>query len=242
MISPESVLGNQATLGKAESHHLKEVLRKKVGDVIPFTDGRGRYFEGKIIQAKESVILEIISSLQAQAEELPQLILAQALLKNPRMDWLVEKATELGAHTLLPFHCERGVVKTKTESEKNQKIKRWERIAVSALKQSARLELPQIGPILSFKELMSRYAAVETPKVLFTVDSAENVSLRKLGEAVKESAPFWIFVIGPEGGFTPSEIAQAKEAGFLFGSLGRRALRAETAALATLSIFNFLKQ
>jgi 16S rRNA (uracil1498-N3)-methyltransferase len=243
LISPHQIKGNQAILDKTESHHLIHVHRKKVGDLIGLMDGRGNYLEGKILAIDDSVRVEILSSKTQSQEVGPSLILCQAILKNPRMDWLIEKATELGAHAIVPFLSHRDVVKIESESEKSKKIKRWEKIATAALKQSGRGKLPQIGPILTWTELMKKYEEVDALKLLFTLETSGSISLGDLSQRISknEKIPLWIFVIGPEGGFTESEIEQARNAGFELCSLGDFTLRAETAALAVLSILNFLK-
>lgn len=239
LISPQSIQGSRAILDVDESHHLTHVLRKKVGDKIFLTNGEGDCFEGKIIETKDRAVIEILSSKKSAPSQRPRIILAPALLKNPRMDWLIEKASELGAYAILPFLPERSVVKIKSEGEKTQKIRRWQRIAASALKQSAQSELPQIGPILSFQELLLRFTNAEAKKILF---SAEESSSPKNLEALlkKRAAPLYLLAIGPEGGWSRQESAEAKKAGFEFGSLGASTLRAETAAIAALAITHFV--
>jgi 16S rRNA (uracil1498-N3)-methyltransferase len=241
LISGEPISGDRIVLEKAESHHLIRVLRKKVGDIVSLTNGRGTYYKSRILHAEEPVTLEIFSLTKNPATSSPEIFLCPALLKNPRMDWLIEKATELGADALLPYLADRGVVRVKSESEKANKIRRWERIAKAALKQSGGDTLPRIGPLLAWRELTERFGKVKALKLLFTPEEDENPSLKELEETIakKENLPLWIAVIGPEGGFTHRETALAKEAGFLFGSLGAVTLRAETAALTALSILSY---
>src|SRR5262249_33947111 len=152
----------------------------------------------------------------------PEIFLCPALLKNPRMDWLTEKATEVGATAIFPYLADRGVVRIRSEVEKTNKIRRWERIARSALKQSGRTELPQIGPLLTWKQLTERFSKAEALKLLFTPEEEGSLSLKRLEETIlkKENPLLWVAVIGPEGGFTAREIVLAKDAGFLFSSMG----------------------
>src|SRR5262245_54215607 len=138
LISAQSIHEGIITLDPAESHHLAHVLRKKEGDVITLTHGQGEYFEAKILQNRGNMVLEILSSTKKRAMKGPQILLAAALLKGPRMDWLVEKATELGASQILPFISERSVVKPGSPQDQLKKIQRWTRISQAALKQSAR--------------------------------------------------------------------------------------------------------
>lgn len=223
----------------AESHHLTHVLRKKVGDIVKITSGRGDVLEGKVLKSKDEVIVEILSTTTTSDLGTPQIILAPALIKGPRMDWLIEKATELGASQILPFISERGVVKVKTEKDALNKIRRWQRISEAALKQSQRSLLPQIGPIPSFEGLMERFQEVQAHKILLCPKAPP---LKNLEEKfrTKDNLLLWLLVIGPEGGLTAGEIRIAEKAGFLLSSLGHHTLRAETAALAALVILNFI--
>jgi len=241
LISAESIQEDQILLGPSEAHHLGHVLRKKIGDVITLTHGRGKYFEAEIIETRGGMRLKILSSTENPLENRPQIILGQGVLKGPRMDWLVEKATELGVSQLLPLVCERSVVRPRSSAEQLKKTQRWTRISEAGLKQSARAQLPQIGPFLTFAEWMERSRDVDTTKILFL--SEKDPSFPSLEEIVMKDrpSPFWWALIGPEGGLSAKEIALAKEGGFLPASLGNHTLRAETAALAALSILNYLK-
>src|SRR5262245_38356970 len=111
LISPERIEANRAVLDEGESRHLLKVLRKRPGDVIELSDGRGHYFEGRIVQGRDTAQVEILKAVDSPTSPPPHLILCQALLKNPRMDWLVEKAAELQVQALFPFSSERSVVK-----------------------------------------------------------------------------------------------------------------------------------
>jgi 16S rRNA (uracil1498-N3)-methyltransferase len=243
LISAGSIQGDQVLLDAAESHHLSHVLRKKAGEVITLTQGRGEYFEAKIIQTRGNAVLQILSSKRDSHETAPQILLASALLKGPRMDWLVEKATELGVRQILPFTSERCVVKPGGPPARLKKIQRWTRISEAALKQSARPLLPQIGSLLSFSELLDRIRITEALKILFSPNQNREGSANPLQEIVLNEghSPFWWAVIGPEGGFSPREVSLAKGAGFHLATLGNYTLRAETAALTAVSILNHLK-
>ncbi len=235
LISPDQIEGQVATLNATESHHLLHVLRKKKGDILFLSDGQGQTFEAKILENQEPVIVEILS-IKKSVSKSPRLILCQAILKNPRMDWLVEKATELGVHTLLPFLSERSTVKCASEKDKSSKIKRWQRIAEAALKQSQQSLLPQIGPILSLQEICEKYKKVDALKILLNPPSPNPLPQ---GEGVRRRVT--VMLIGPEGGFTAQELKMAEKAGFVSYSLGHHTLRAETAAISALAILNFMK-
>ncbi len=175
-------------------------------------------------------------------EKPPYFILYQAILKNPRMDWLIEKTVELGVSAIIPFLPERSVIRIDSDQEKISKLQRWERIALAALKQSNQTIIPQIGPILHWKELLQKLGGDESIKILF--DLSPDHPFEKLSDLFQPNSKqtTYSILIGPEGGFHPSEIKSALERNFHLVSLGNQTLRAETAALKAISIFNFLKE
>jgi len=240
-ISEESIQGRRAVLGPVESHHLKSVMRKKKGDSVQLLTGRGKLYEGKILSLEPKLEIEILSSKIQEEACSPLLILCPALLKSGKMDWLVEKATELGVHVILPFEATHGVAKLKDEA---QKIARLERIAQSALKQSGRGLLPQVGPCLGFEELLEYAGGQNALKLLFSLEDVRSTPLSELASLIqkKGECAAWIFLIGPEGGFSPAEEKRAIEAGFHLCSLGPQTLRAETAGIAALSILKYLRE
>lgn len=241
-ISEENIQGRRAILSSVESRHLKNVLRKKVGDAIQLLSGKGKLFEGKITQLDPNVEIEIISSKILEEASSPLLVLCPAVLKNNKMDWLIEKATELGVHRILPFESEHAVVKAEEESFK--KISRWERIAQAALKQSGRGLVPQIGPYFEFEGLLKYAAKLNALKLIFSLEDVRSTPLNQLSELIRKKGDCssWFFLIGPEGGFSPIEEKKAQEAGFQLCSLGSHTLRAETAGIAALSILKYLRE
>ncbi len=241
-ISEESIQGRKAFLSPMESHHLTKVLRKKMGDSIQLLSGKGKIYEGKIAKIEPQVEIDIISTKIQEEASSPLLVLCPALLKNNKMDWLIEKATELGVHIILPFESEHGVVKTKEDVSK--KIFRWEKIAQAALKQSGRGLLPQIGPCFDFDEMLKYFQDQNAIKLMFSVENIHSTPLTELSKLIQQKGELssWVFLIGPEGGFSPREEKRALAAGFHLCSLGLHTLRAETAGLAALSILKYLRE
>src|SRR4030095_16772138 len=243
LISAKQIENNRVLLNETESHHLIKVLRKKNGDTLQLSDGEGNYYEGRLILEANGIAVQILKTLaEAKASDSP-LVLCPALLKNPRMDWLMEKACELQADAVFPYLSERTVVKAPSGREREQKIERWRKLAAAALKQSKQSRLPQIGPIFSFTHLLERFKNTKAVKLLFLAETPEIANLKTLEKEKfsKSEAPLWIALIGPEGGLTAKEIAEAKNAGFTPCSLGGVTLRAETAALASLAILRYLR-
>ncbi|MEK9614141.1 MAG: 16S rRNA (uracil(1498)-N(3))-methyltransferase, partial [Flavobacteriaceae bacterium] len=208
----------QFFFNKEESKHLAKVIRKKVGDSITVTNGNGLEWIGK---------LSVVSTLKSVAERkqthlhLPkatQIHLAIAPTKNNnRMEWLVEKLTELGIHSIHPILCQRS-------ERKVIKKERFEKIAISALKQSQQFFLPQIDDLIPFTTFIKNIrgsAAIahceNTPKTL--------LSSRTVPE------PSITILIGPEGDFSPEEIDLAQRSNIESVSLGKQRFRTETAGL-----------
>ncbi len=241
-ISEQNIQGKKAFLDTYESRHLISVMRKKLGDPVELLSGKGKLYQGKIAALSPLVEIEILSSRIQEEASAPLLVLCPALLKNTKMDWLIEKSCELGVHALLPFESEHCVVKA--EQDLHKKILRWEKIAKESIKQSGRGLLPQIGPLLSFDDILTKYKEKECLKLIFSLESIHSLPFADLKKYItqKGESSEWVFLIGPEGGFSPSEEKKAQNYGFKPCSLGVHTLRAETAAISVLAILNFLKE
>ena len=203
---------------REESKHLAKVLRKKPGDPVTLTNGKGLEWKGELTQLNPSVVAaKKIKSIQ-HAPPLDKLHLAIAPTKNMnRMEWLVEKLTELGVSSITPIICD-------YSERKIVKLPRLKKISIAALKQSQQFFLPQIHPPISFLEYLNTeikngYIAhcVTTDKVFLTDCNltAQTVTL----------------LIGPEGDFSASEIKIAEKSGLQSVSLGKQRFRTETAGL-----------
>ncbi len=225
---PESVQEKALTIRGEEARHLIRVLRKQEGDLIWVTDGRGRAYESLILGVgKDSVECQIVSEQERLNEPEVDVTLAVGVLRNPaRMDWLIEKATEVGVRRFLPLQTARTVAHATRED-------RWKKIALSAMKQSGRCVLPNIYPLTDFPTAL-RHAA---PYELLLMPYEESEDEFFIAEVLKRrKRPLSAMIlIGPEGGFTREEAAASEKAGFVHVSLGRRRLRAETAAVVASS-------
>ncbi len=239
-VLPEDVQGNFLVIRGEEFKHLSKVLRKRVGDVLIAVDGLGNSYEFGIISiGRDFVRGEIQKKWRRRNEPLTDVILGQALIKNPRFDWLLEKATELGVSTFLPMFSEFTMI----EPDKNR-FKRWNRILTAAIKQSGRSVLPAITEPHSFEEVLQQLKTVPV-KILPEMDGKSSIrSVLQAYLKAKRLPPMKVaLLIGPEGGFSPTEIQLAKSMGFEMVSLGSRRLRAETAALAaSCQVLTFLEE
>jgi 16S rRNA (uracil1498-N3)-methyltransferase len=237
-IDPAAIKESTALLTGPEVHHLKNVLRLKSGDRIELFDGTGKTYLTVIAYFTKDTIEMRILSVEETAANTPQLIIGQALLTGKKMDLIVQKATELGINTLQPFlaeHCARPDINA-------AKGQRWDRIILEACKQCGRPQPMTCPPPIDFDELLLLHA--ESLVKLLLWEQEQNQTMQKIFSSLPVDRELMtgptFALIGPEGGFSASEISRAVAAGFQPVTLGHRILRAETAAIAVMSILQFL--
>ena len=213
-------------LSSEESKHATKVLRKKEGDILNFTDGKGGFYKAEITVADtRKCRLEIVSTEQKPKQHNYHLHMAIAPTKNmDRYEWFLEKATEIGIDEITPIicdHSERKVIKTE----------RCNRILLSAMKQSLKFHLPKLNEAITLKDFLKQ--DFEGNKYIAHCEDGEKTELRKEEKAEKTTV-----LIGPEGDFSPSEIAMVLQNQFKAVSLGTSRLRTETAGLVAVHIIN----
>ena len=216
------ITGNVATLTGDEAHHLSRVMRAAVGDELVLFDGSGAEFLARITQVgKSAALVQIIERREIDREGKCRLTLAAALPKGERQKWLVEKATELGVARLVPLITERGVAQPVEAA-----LVRLRRAVIEASKQCGRNRLLEIAEPA---DAAAFFAAAPVGTVRLLADPS-GMPLTSVAHAAE-----LIAAIGPEGGFTPAEVAAAAECGWQLVSLGKSILRVETAAIAVAS-------
>lgn len=233
----ENIQGKKGTVAGPEFEHMKKVLRLKPGDNVTLFDDEGWEHEA-IIQSYGTGVadLDIQRSYQPRRESPLDITLAQAMGKGEKMDWVVEKTTELGVRAVLPFFSTYTV--PRLSADKMQKRRsRWEKIAVSAAKQSGRTRIPKIMDLCDFEEAIQKDWSCDM-KILFSPGEFQ-ASLDQL-KAKRNVLSSLLLVIGPEGGFSSEEVEQASRHGFHTVQLGKRVLRTETAAVTALAIVQYL--
>ena len=217
--------------------HLKKVLRLGAGDRITVFDDSGWEHDAVIRElSADQGEIEILRSYEAGRESTLQITLGVALTKGEKMDFVVEKATELGVQKIAPFTSRFSVPKLDA-GKTAARAARWQKIALSATKQCGRTRVPEVLPICNFESLV-KSAPAQTLKLLFWEDE-QHQSLRQAHEKYSQAKSL-LLAIGPEGGFETQEAELAKSHGFEPIHIGRRILRAETAALAALTLVQFL--
>lgn len=228
---PHPIRTNEVlALDKEMSHYLMTVLRLKDGAEIIFFNGEGGEFTGIFIADKKRAQAKIERFDNVSRESPTQLHLGQALLRGDKMDWVIQKATELGVHSITPVLCAHCAVKL-TDDRKEKRLEHWQNIAQSASEQSGRTKVPLIHPPQSL---------LEWTKQSFTGISLYGDTNQGSGLHTLPKNNAYRLVIGPESGLSMDETQALSKGGFTAFTLGPRILRTETAGLATLSVLQGL--
>ncbi|MBQ3483668.1 MAG: 16S rRNA (uracil(1498)-N(3))-methyltransferase [Clostridia bacterium] len=234
--------GTVTILGE-DAHHISRSLRMAVGESITVSDMQRRVYYCRLSAFLPDRVLAVVEREEQADTEPPYTVtLYQALLKGDKLDTVIQKAVECGAARIVPFESERCVVRCKPEAEAHKTERRC-RIAREAAKQCGRGILPEVLPTVSFLEMLTRVSAADTVIFCYEGENTEPIGAflaRNLPRAGSELA----VIIGSEGGFSLSEVEQARSCGFVPIGLGKRILRAETAptfALACIACIHELQ-
>lgn len=240
-VTNQSVQNNEIVIVGNDVNHIKNVLRKKIGDQITICNSDILVdYLCEIIKLEEDTIkCNIIKELATNSESNIKVTILQGLPKADKMEWVIQKAVELGVYDITPVEMKRCVVKL-TEKDKMKKLQRWQKIAEVAAKQSGRNRIPPINGIKSLQNICN--LCQEYDIVIVAYENEKHNKLKKELEKLKtkqtENLKIAI-LIGPEGGIDNSEIQLLKENGAKIVTLGNRILRTETVALNVLSIIMY---
>jgi len=260
-----SIKENHISITGEKARYLVTILRCRKRDELVVFDGEGNCLRTNILKAdRREITAEILERFSCEAESPLNIILVQSLLKGQKMDMVIQKATELGVKEIIP------VITARSQPRETRKVERWRKIAEEASRQSGRNVLPLIHEPVYFNEWLSLFTDPNTSKgFIFYEEGGVKISeaVEKLKQSLKESvtdlrtnnppsSPFtkggqrgitekggeggFFVIIGPEGGFTKEEIAFSKEKGLIVTTLGKRILRAETAAISAITLVQFL--
>ncbi len=239
-INPDGIKKGSVLLDEKESHHAASVLRLKTGDAVGLLDGKGHSFRGVVAgieNCRLRVRIKPDPALSAHASRRSldvQITIAVSVIKPERMEILIQKACELGVTAIIPVRSERSIIKLSKERWQ-EKIKRWRKIAAESCKQCGLPAIPEIHEAVDLKNVLLNSGTYD--KILIPTLAAPT---RPLYEALKKSGRGRVLtLIGPEGDFTPSEIASSVACGAIPVDLGPWVLRTETAAIYLLSALNF---
>lgn len=231
---PPLPLNAVSELPPAAAHHASRVLRLRVGDAVQIFDGLGNALDAVIdaIEGKHVLLGSLRACISAPQSGL-HIVLAQAMSSSEKMDWVVQKATELGATEIAPVQTQRSVAKL-TGARADKRVEHWSNVAIAACEQSGRNTLPLIHPPLELEAWLAQTKTVAASKFILLPDGA--TALR----SQPQPQTHCMLLIGPEGGFTGDEARLAQQAGFAPILLGPRVLRTETAALAGIAAIQTL--
>jgi 16S rRNA (uracil1498-N3)-methyltransferase len=229
-LQESSILTKPVVVKEEKAHYLISVLRCRPGDRLIVTDEKGSSYTAQILSAsKKEVLIDIVGDYSLDTESALNMILIQGLLKGEKMDFVVQKATELGVSAIVPVITERSQLRD------TRKHPRWKKIAEEASRQSGRTRIPEISKTYSFKDVFELPGVISGKGVIFWEQGGERLS--DIAGRIQNTDVY--LMIGPEGGFSEKEAMLATEKGFFTATLGNRILRAETAAIAAVSIMQF---
>ncbi|MDO4804647.1 MAG: 16S rRNA (uracil(1498)-N(3))-methyltransferase [Lachnospiraceae bacterium] len=236
-IDSNQIEGGVLTVTGDDVNHIRNVLRMKIGEDIEAVDENGKVATCRINELLSDRILADVLFVEDDGAELPNRItLYMGLPKQDKMELVIQKAVELGASRIVPVRMKRCVMRL-DEKKAASRVKRWQGIAEAAAKQAKRGIIPEVSQVIGFGEAMDE--ARGCSHILFPYECAEDIGkTRRFLTEIEPGQSVAVF-IGPEGGFDPSEVAKAKDAGAHIITLGRRILRTETAAITAMSILMF---
>jgi 16S rRNA (uracil1498-N3)-methyltransferase len=231
------ITGDKAVITDREQlHHIKDVLRLKPGDKVGISDNTGCEYSGVITAINKQQVELKVALIKTATESLLKLTIACAIPKNTRFDDIVDFLTQLGVERIIPMHTERVIVKL-DKAGVEEKHKRWIKIAQSAAQQSQRARIPVIEPVTDIGDVIKNSGSYSLKLIPHL--SGERKLIRDILAETNPQPDSIILLIGPEGDFTPGEVALALQNGFMAVSLGDTVLRVAAAAMAAASYIKF---
>jgi 16S rRNA (uracil1498-N3)-methyltransferase len=238
-VKPEEITESEGSIRGSQVNHIRNVLRMKPGDNAILLDGSGYEYEVVLnLLTTDRIDFDVLKKIQANYESPIKLMVAQAFLKDKKMDFLVRHLTEMGMCTWIPLFTEHAV--PRLEGKKlTTRVERWRTIASEAVKQCRRTIVPEIRTPLSFREWIAD-ATEANADIKIAFWEKETVPLQAVAPEKFPSLRSVLVLVGPEGGFSDTEMDLARSAGFLTASIGPRILKAETAAVAICALVQYL--
>lgn len=231
---PRLKIGDCIQLEKNESHHLVGVLRARNGEKVRIFDGKGGVWDGSLEIRSKDIYLKILSEFPIEKPKC-NIILAQAMPKGKGMEEILEKATEIGVQKIIPLKTDRTELKL-DEDREFKRMERWKSTLIEACKQSGNFYLPEVVPVMKFKDFLEEYKTTDALKLTASLEKRAQFLNVYLQEKIPNTI---IWLIGPEGDFTEEEYQLAFENAFQPICLSQNVLRIETAATYALSITDY---
>jgi 16S rRNA (uracil1498-N3)-methyltransferase len=237
-VPAEKWIGGRAVVDGEPHRHLSRVLRARPGDKLTLFDGRGGEADGEVLAIeRDQTTLSLGGRRQIAAPAGPRVVLLQSLARGEKMDWIIQKTTELGVHEIVPIAAGRSVARLPA-GEAAPRRARWEKIAQEAARQCGRADVPTIAAPRSLAEALAGAGGDQPDHLRLAL--WEGSRGRPLRAALAERSPVAVtLLVGPEGGFAEEEIAAAAQSGFEIVGLGPRILRVETAAVVAVALVQF---
>lgn len=237
-IDPGQFGERSVTVTGEDARHIGRVMRSKPGDKLIVSDGHSRVALAEIVSIEpQEVTADIIEHMEQAGEPWLQVTVAQSLPKGDKMEIVIQKCTEIGAVSFLPFLSERTVVQYDGKKEE-KRTARWRKIAKEAAEQAHRSKIPAIEAPLSWREMLSALSEYDLVCLCYEKEQGQQLRdvLKPFADQLEPGQSYSVAVIvGPEGGFSENEVSEAEAAGAVSVGLGRRVLRTETAAMAALT-------
>lgn len=233
-LSPDRWQQGGLVLEGEEAKHCRQVTRHREGDTVVVFDGRGRKAVARIASMHGGEVQLDVQSQSVVAVPACSITLVQGIVKGDTMDWIVEKAVELGVQRIVPVTAQRSIVRLDAADAAKKQAK-WQRVALEACKQCGQAWLPEVSAPVSVEKACALTASAELR--LTASLEAGALSLKQLRPAASVASA--ALAIGPEGDFTEAEYDRFRSAGWQAWSLGNLVLRSETAAICALSILGY---
>lgn len=232
-VSPECIDQQTIVVTGDVLVHLRDSLRITVGETLWLNNGLAVRYRVEIADvSRRAVTARVLETIQEPPRQTPRLVLGQSLLKGEKMDWVIQKATELGVSEIVPIESQHSVVQLKADRV-NHQLARWQRIALEAAQQSEQWRIPTVATPQSLSALLTSLATGTLTLMLAERREGKSLQTVNLPQDARGSI---LVLIGPEGGWSQEEAQIAEQAGIQPIALGEHILRAETAAIAAISI------
>ncbi len=223
-IESQNVKDSVEVVDRNVVHKIKDVLRLKSNDSVYVFDGEGREYLYKISRIdKGKVVLDKKKQVREEPAASARAVLGFPIIREGKIDFILQKATELGVDGFIPFICSRSL----RTVPKKERLTRWQRIVLEAVRQSGRLWVPEVRGVLRFEDIV---------KEKFSLKLVASIEGKNFSSVLRYKAGDTLVMVGPEGDFSPSEYEQLKSEGFLFIRLSKNILRTETAAILSIGV------
>lgn len=235
-VSSDQIKDNQIYIKESDVNHIKNVLRKKIDDVLDVVSN-GIKYKAKIVEISQDVVRCEILNEKVEQNSNVKITIFQGLAKADKIEYIIQKCTELGVYEIVPVEMKRCVVKL-DEKDKAKKLARWQKIAEVASKQSLRNDILKIDKIMSFKEMKDEILK-KYDHVIVAYEKEEKQTLKNVLKNINNKEIDIAVIIGPEGGIDEDEYNELINAGVSSITLGKRILRTETAPVVVSAIIMY---